>query len=154
MIQPLRTVHRGAFIALAFVLPAVLVAGLGARRPRVPSRVQGIELPGSAYLVKTSDALWQRHSIEMNFYRASNSPGEILVALRPRQALNNPDLLLYWSIDQPTDASLPSSSQLLGSLTATKVFTLPLNTGGGGYLVLFSLPHQNLFDYARVGKLP
>jgi hypothetical protein len=34
MIQPLRTAHRRLFVALAFVLAAILLIGLGARRPQ------------------------------------------------------------------------------------------------------------------------
>ena len=154
MIQPLRTVHRRAFVALALVLPAVLVAGLGARRPRVPSRLHVFQLPSSAYLARKSDSLWREHSIETEFYLNSNRPGEILVALHISQALNEPDLLLYWSMEHPTGASLPPTSQLLGPFAADKPFTLPLNADGGGYLVLFSLAHQSLFDTARMEKLP
>ena len=33
MIQPLRVIHRRAFVALAVVLPAILLIGLEARRP-------------------------------------------------------------------------------------------------------------------------
>jgi hypothetical protein len=78
MIQPLRTVHRHVFVALAFVLPAVLVAGLGARHAPLPSHIPSIALPSSAYLVRKSGTLWQEHSIGTEFYRNSYRPGEIL----------------------------------------------------------------------------
>jgi hypothetical protein len=152
MIQPLRAVHRRAFVALAFVLPAVLAAGLGARRPRVPSDVRFGQVPGSAHLVRKSDALWQKHSIQTEFY--SDRSGDIQVTLRPAQQLNEPDLLLYWSAEQPTGDSLPAGAQLLGSFVAGKAFTLPLNSDRAGYLVLLSLPHQSLSDSAKVEKLP
>ena len=154
MIQPLRTVHRRAFVALAFVLAAVLVAGLGARLPRVPSRVQVFQLPSSAYLVRKSDTLWQTHTIQTEFYSDSNRSGDIQVALRPSQELKEPDLLLYWSVEQPTRDSLPAAAQLLGPFAAGKVFGLPLNVDRAGYLVLFSLAHHGLFDTAKVEKLP
>jgi hypothetical protein len=153
MIQPLRTVHRRAFVALAFVLPAVLVAGLGARHPRVPSPVQIFQLPSSAYLVDKSGRLWRRHTIQTAFYRDANLSGDILVVLRPAQELNEPDLLVYWSAEQPTGDSLPAAAQLLGSFAAGKPYTLPLNADAPGYLVLFSLAHRNLFDTAKVEKL-
>ena len=35
MIQPLRAVHRRTFVALALLLPTILLMGLGARRPRL-----------------------------------------------------------------------------------------------------------------------
>jgi hypothetical protein len=104
--------------------------------------------------VRKSDTLWQKQSIQTEFYRNSNRPGEVLVALRPSPELTEPDLLLYWSVTEPTGDSLPTTSQLLGSFAAAKTFALPLNAGRGGYLVLFSLPHQSLFATARVEKLP
>lgn len=48
MIQPLRTVHRRTFVALAFVLLAILLIGLGARRPH-PS-THAAPMPASASL--------------------------------------------------------------------------------------------------------
>jgi len=154
MIQPLRTVHRLAFVALAFVLPVVLVAGLGARRPRGPSRVLVLQLSSSAYLVRKSDALWQKHAIQTEFYSDSNLSGDIQVAMRPAQELNEPDLLLYWSVAQPTGDSLPDAAQLLGPFAVGEAFSLPLSADRGGYLILFSLPHHGLFDTAKVEKLP
>ena len=50
MIQPLRVVHRRAFVALALVLPAILLIGLGARRPGLgPSALmlQMCRIPGT-----------------------------------------------------------------------------------------------------------
>ena len=152
MIQPLRTVHRRAFVALAFVLPAVLVVGLESRR--MPSRVQVLQLPSSACLVRESDTLWQMHTIQTAFYSDSNRSGDIQVALRPAQELNEPDLLLYWSVEQPTGDSLPAAAQLLGPFAAGKAFTLPLNVDRAGYLILFSLAHQSLIATAKVEKLP
>src|SRR6476469_1315266 len=116
MIPTLRTGHRRAFVALAFVLPAVLVVGLESRR--MPSRVQVLQLPSSACLVRESDTLWQMHTIQTAFYRDSNRSGDIQVALRPAQELNEPDLLLYWSVEQPTGDSLPAAAQLLGPFAA------------------------------------
>lgn len=154
MIQPLRSVHRRAFLLLAFVLPLVLLAGLEARRPGRPSSVPVGQLPSSVHLVRRSDTLWQKHAIKTEFYNDPNHPGDIEVALYPVQELNEPDLLLYWSLDQPTAESLPAGAQLLGSFVAGKVFTLPTNVDRAGYLALFSLPHQTVYDSARVEKLP
>jgi len=54
------------------------------------------------------------HTIQTAFYSDSNRSGDIQVALRPAQELNEPDLLLYWSVEQPTGDSLPAAAQLLG----------------------------------------
>ena len=46
MIQPLRAVHRRAFVALAVVLPAILLIGLGARRPRLGPSAHATDVRG------------------------------------------------------------------------------------------------------------
>jgi hypothetical protein len=92
--------------------------------------------------------------MQTEFYNDSNRLGDIQVALHPAQELNEPDLLLYWSVEQPTGDFLPATAQLLGPFAPGKAFTLPLNVDRAGYLVLFSLPHETVFDKAKVEKLP
>jgi hypothetical protein len=158
MIQPLRTVHRRAFVGLALVLPAILLVGLAARHPRQRVSVPAAQLPNSAHLLRKSDSLWQKQTIRSEFYSDSDHPGDIFVVLspvvlRPPQEANEPDLLLYWSTDQPQGDSVPAHERLLGVFVAGKVFTLPMSLGRTGYLVLFSLPHHTVFDTARVETL-
>jgi hypothetical protein len=158
MIQPLRTVHRRVFVGLALVLPAILLVGLGARHSRLPWSVPAAQLPNSAHLLRKSDTLWQKQTIRSEFYSDSNHPGDIFlvlnpVALQPAQEAIGPDLLLYWSTDQPQGDSVPARAQLLGAFIGGKVFTLPVSLGRTGYLVLFSLPHHTVFDTARVETL-
>ena len=154
MIQPLRTVHRRAFVALALVLPAILLAGIEARHPGTSLTGRAPELPATAYLVRESNGLWTQHSIATKFYGRSDSPKDIYVVLRPMQPLNEPDLLLYWSTNTPQGKSLPSESLLVAPYTADEAFTLPLDKERAGNLILFSLAHQTVFDSARVEKLP
>lgn len=154
MIQPLRTVHRRAFVALAVVLPAILLAGIEARRPGTSQKERSPELPATAYLVRESNGLWAQHSIATKFYGRSDAAKEMYVVLRPTQALNEPDLLLYWSTNTPQGKSLPSESLLVAPYTADEAFTLPLEKERVGNLILFSLAHQAVFDSARVEKLP
>src|SRR5271165_3095258 len=154
MIQPLRTVHRRAFFALAVVLPAILLAGIEGRRPGTNQKERSPELPATAYLVRESNGLWSQHSIATKFYGRSDSPKDIYVVLRPTQALNEPDLLLYWATNAPRGNSLPSESLLVAPYTADEAFALPLDKERAGNLVLFSLAHQTVFDSARVEKLP
>jgi len=154
MIQPLRTVHRRTFVVLAVVLPAILLAGIEARRPGTRLTERSPELPSSAHLVRESNGLWTQHSIATKFYGRSDSPKDIYVVLRPMQALNEPDLLLYWSTNTPQGKSLPSESLLVAPYTADEAFTLPLDKERAGNLILFSLAHQTVFDSARVEKLP
>ena len=154
MIQPLRTVHRRAFVALALVLPAILLAGIEARHPGTSLTGRSPELPGTAYLVRESNRLWTHHSIATKFYGRSDGPKDIYVVLRPMQPLNEPDLLLYWSTETPQGNSLPSESLLVAPYAADEGFALPLEKGRAGNLMLFSLAHQTVVDFARVEKLP
>ena len=154
MIQPLRTVHRFAVVALAFVLPVVIVAGLAARRPRLASESRPVQVPTSAQLVGTSGTLWPKHAMRTEFYSDSSRPGEIEVVLIPTEEWNEPDLLLYWSADPPSGDALPASAWLVGSFIAGKPFVLRPNGDRSGFLVLFSLPHQTIFDTAKMERLP
>jgi len=154
MIQPLRTVHRRAFVMLALVLPVILLAGIEARHPGPSLTRVSPELPPGAYLVRESNRLWTQHSIATKFYGRPESPKDIYVVLRPTQALNEPDLLLYWSANAPHGTSLPSESLLVAPYAADEAFALPLENGRAGNLILFSLGHQAVFDSARVEKLP
>jgi hypothetical protein len=154
MIQPLRTIHRRAFVGLAVVLPAIFLVGLGARHPRQRLSAPAAQLPDSARSLRKSDTLWQKQRIQSEFYSDSNHPGYIYVVFStvvPQEPIE-PDLLLYWSTDQPQGDSVPAQAQLLGAFVAGKVFSLPLNERAG-YLFLFSLPHHTIFDAARVERL-
>jgi len=154
MIQPLRAAHRVAFVTLALVLPAILLIVLSARRSRPGPNAHAAEVPASAYLARESSGLWQKNAIQSKFYSKSDRPQDIYVVLQPARELNEPDLLLYWSASAPQGNSLPAHAQLMGTFVAGKSFTLPLNVERDGYLVLFSLPHQTVFDAARVESLP
>jgi hypothetical protein len=154
MIQPLRVVHRRAFVVLAFALPVILVVGLGARHPRAGPRVLAVQVPASAHLVGSSDRLWQRHAIRTELYTDSAHPQNIYLVLQPAQELNEPDLLLYWATNSPQGNVLPAEAQLVSAFTTGKPFLLPLSQKRAGYLVLFSPAHQAVFDTARVEALP
>ena len=154
MIQPLRTVHRRAFVTLALVLPAILLAGIEARHPRPILTGRSSGLPPTAHLLRESNGIWAQHSIATKFYGRSDRPKDIYVVLRPMQALNEPDLLLYWSTNTPRGNSLPSESVLVAPYSADEAFALPLEKERAGNLILFSLAHHAVFDIARVEKLP
>jgi hypothetical protein len=154
MIQPLRTVHRRTFLALAFILPAILVAGLRARLPHVRPAFRVSDLPAGAYMVRESGGLWRKHAMQSMFYSMPDRPQDIYVALRPTQELNQPDLLLYWMTREPLGNALPRDAQLVGEYAAGKAFLLPMDEKRTGYLVLFSLAHQLVVDSGTVEKLP
>ena len=154
MIQPLRVVHRRAFVALALALPAILLIGLGARRPHLGPSAHATDVLDTGSMVRESSNLWQKHSIQSRFYSKPDRPLDTYVVLLPAQELNEPDLLLYWATNSPQGNVLPGEAQLVGAFTAGKAFLLPLNQKRAGYLVLFSPAHQAVFDTARVETLP
>ena len=154
MIQPLRAVHRCTFVALALVLPAILLIGLGARRPRLGPNTHAIDVSGTSNIVRESSNLWQKHAIQSKFYSKSNRPQDICLVLQPAQELNEPDLLLYWVTNAPEGNVLPADAQFVDAFTTGKASLLPLQEKRAGHLVLFSRAHQTVFDAARVEKLP
>jgi hypothetical protein len=154
MIQPLRTLHRRAFVALAFVLPAMLVIGLGARRPRSSQAIHVVDVPAPVSLIRESGALWRNHAIQSTFYSRLDRPQDVYIVLHPFPELNEPDLLLYWASHVPQGNALPPDARIVGPYRMNHAFLLPLNSDRAGYLVLFSLAHQTVFDTARVETLP
>ena len=154
MIQPLRVVHRRAFVALSLVLPAILLIGIEARRPRLGPSTHATDVPDTGNMLRESSNLWQKHSIQSKFYNKPERPLDTYVVLLPAQELSEPDLLLYWATNAPQGNVLPGEAQLVGAFTAGKAFLLPLNEKRAGHLVLFSQAHQTVVDSARVEKLP
>ena len=153
MIQPLRAVHRRTFVALGVVLPAILMIGLGARRPSLGPSVYA-DVAAAENVVSESSNLWQKHSIRSTFYSKPDRPLDSYVELLSAQELNESDLLLYWAANAPEGNVLPGDAQLAGAFSTGRVFLLPLNEKGAGHLVLFSPAHQTVFDAAAVEKLP
>jgi len=155
MIQPLRTVHRRVFIALALVLPCIVVAGVSARRSNATSSSPlASQVPASTYLVKQSDDMWQRHRIQTRFYGDSIQPQRRYLVLVPFNPVDAPDLLVYWTSVALKDGSLPPDAQLVGPFIPGRAFEFPSGNGRGGFLVLFSLARNVVVDTARVERLP
>jgi len=133
MIQPLRRRHRYSFVALAVVLPAIFTAGLTARRPLVPIQPHSdrilLTMPSGAAMVTGARELWG-------------------------SAVDAPDLLVYWTADEPELASLPVNARLLGSLDAARreALRVPQGNRNRGYLILYSLAWQKPVGRARVPK--
>lgn len=113
-----------------------------------------VELPASARLVRMSNTLWSKGAIKTEFYEDSTRPGEIVVVLRPTVELTEPDVLVYWSQEQPVADLLPAQVALAGPFRADQVLALPAKSDLPGYLILFSLPHHMVVDSAKVEKLP
>ena len=121
MIQPLRAAHRRAFVVLAIALPAVFWAGIRAREPPLGQSSVTVAMPSHMYLLRQSDRLWGKHSIQSMFYGDSTNGEEIDVLFVPPQEMNDPDLLLYWTGDLRPAADI-SRWTLLGAFTPQRVF--------------------------------
>jgi hypothetical protein len=151
----LRTVHRRAFLGLAFVLPVVLITGLTARRPQVKaSSGHTSQLPASAQLIRKSDTLWQKHEMHSMFYSSADAPRILYVVLHPVESVDEPDPLLYWSLTAPVADDLSPQAQLMGAFVPDKTLALQLDQQRAGYLILYSGAHQAVIDFAKVEKLP
>jgi len=153
MIQPLRTAHRRVFVALALILPAMLALGLRAR-PRVTTGAMGTQMANSVSLVSSSDNLWQRHAIRTEYYRDTKRPPDLYLVLRTESAVNEPDLLVYWSSSPTSGNTLPADAQLVGQFANGKALLLAAREPRAGHLILFSLAHQSLYDATAEGNLP
>jgi len=154
MIQPLRSAHRHAFIALAVLLPAVIVLGLYSRPPQASRGSGWTEIPDSARPCTPSPPIWRTHSIQTEFYCAPAGADGIYVVLTPAEALQEPDLLLYWSASEPSGERLPPDARLAGPLITGRAISLPQTPSQKGYLLLFSLPNGRVMDVAPVEKVP
>src|SRR5215470_18079410 len=103
MIQPLRRYHRFSFYLLGVLLPVLFSAGLVARRPLVTveptsDRIH-LTMPNGTAMVTDSRGLWG-------------------------SAVDDPDLLVYWTEDEPELDSLPVSARMLGSLQSGRMGVL------------------------------
>jgi hypothetical protein len=154
MIQPLRAVHRRTFLALTAVLPAILIAGLGARHPNLRAVVKAEELSSMAHLPAAPHLQWQKHAIRSEFYTSVQEPDKVSLLLQLPSELNEPDLLLYWADRQAQGNQLPAQARLLGSFTSGRTFSLPQDARQSGLLMLYSLAHREVVDTAAVEKLP
>jgi hypothetical protein len=153
MIQSLRTAHRQVFSVLAVGLPVILWVGLRAREVPLHKSSSIVEMPSSMYLLRQSDRLWGKHIIQSKFYGDSANGEKVEAVFLPPEELNDPDLLLYWTGDLRSAADV-SQWKLLGSFTAGRAFSLPLDAKRGGHLALYSLAHNEFVDSALVEKLP
>jgi len=127
MTRPLRRAHRWIWLALAAALPTLVVAGLALRPPqvadeRVMDRIT-LRLPNGTEMVADSRELWG-------------------------SAVDAPDPLVYWS-----DAAAKSlaGAQRMGSLHQGRRAVLPV-PASGGYLLLYSLAHQEVLASAPAPK--
>lgn len=133
MIRPLRRAHRAIVTTLALVLPVLVGAALAARR----------EVPAST----TSAGLSPRPAT-----LGGQSPVVIVRWEKGLQRLPAPDVLVYWSREPVVGSKLPRDAVLVGRF-APGVLPRPASRSAG-YLILYSLAHQEVIDAARLGGRP
>lgn len=136
-------------MALALLLPTILIVGLGARRANETAFL-AVQPENSA---PTKAALWHNRTMRSDYGSDPNAPQNTYVIVSPERELNEPDLLIYWVTGPVKGDSLPRQAKLLGSFAAGKKFALP-PTQNSGSLVLYSLAHQIVLDYATVERVP
>jgi hypothetical protein len=146
MIQPLRSAHRRTWLALALVLPTVLIVGLMARRP-LPRADSKINISATRQAIRQSDDLWTKHKIHSVFLRDTSDPTSVQVVLESLGDLSVPDVLVYWSPQLSGSDSLPPNAVLLGALEKRRPWHLP-DSNPKGFLILYSLAHHSIVDAA------
>ncbi len=108
MIQPLRVVHRRAFVALSLVLPAILLIGLGARRPHqlTPEHIRKYQ----AYLFRerklAASTVTQRLAALRFFYtRTIKKPWSVADTSYPKKTRHLPSILSPEEVAHLIDSS-------------------------------------------------
>jgi hypothetical protein len=152
MIQPLRTVHRRTFIALAGVLPVILGIALKARPRVVSARIDTLPTQQAHARLNQTTAAWGKQTFSTEFYSDVKNSG-VRFTLMPLRDLHEPDLLLYWSAQSDTSSPDLTGAHLLGPIRQAKSYSLPTGTQRGS-LILYSLAHREIVDSARVERLP
>lgn len=151
MIQPLRSAHRRTSMALALILPAVLVVGLMARRP-LPHPYSKTHNSEARQSIGRSDHLWSRHRIHSVFLRNASGPATVQVVLEPLDDFSAPDLLVYWSPALPVSDQLATNAVLLGAFENGRPLLLQ-ESNTKGFLILYSLAHHTIVDTSPLERV-
>ena len=144
MIQPLRSAHQRAWLALALVLPTVLIVGLMARRPLPGSKTNNSE---RWQAIRQSDDLWTKHKIRTSFLRDTSDPTSVQLVFESVGDLSAPDVLVYWSPRLSGSDSFPKNAVLLGALESSRPLHLR-DSNPRGFLILYSLAHHSIVGAA------
>ena len=140
MIAPLRRRHRGMFVVLAVAVPTLFLFAL-AHRPRAPEVPElPPELAGTAPAESRPVELFAGYASSLS----TDATGTHLT-LEALEPLRQPDLLAYFCTEAPA-GRLPADAHLLGPVAwgQARTFALPEAAAGGGHVVLYSLPHQEV----------
>lgn len=155
MTRPLRGLHRRAMFFLALGVPVIIAAGIAARPPAPgPTALPNGDGRGSAGVrtLFAADDLWRRTRIATRILIRPGDPGQRWIELDPLEEFGQPDLLLYWSDVRPRERLSPAS-RLLGAIRGRgrQRFSVPGAVNlRQGYLILYDLPHAEIYGIAEV----
>lgn len=86
------------------------------------------------------------------FYRNPDRPQDLYVVVAA--GMNEPDLLLYWSNNNPQGDTLPREARFVDEFKVGTPLLFPSEGIHAGSLILFSPAHQAVIDTAKVENLP
>lgn len=150
MIRPLRIRHRYIISCLTIIVPVVAVCGL-LMRPERPIMQAHPEAAShhSHHSHASGEKITFSQLKNVSISRVGHSSGIHIVNRGP---LTYPDVLLYWTPEEPTAAWEPTSSSLLVGLLPDQgglSYEMgPILTSGGTW-VIYSLGHKKLLDQSR-----
>jgi hypothetical protein len=151
VIRALRARHRALATILALALPLGISLALSSRRdaPRLERLPSGDPAdPGPRTQVKQRTLRVGNFNLDTRTWPDDRLAAFVL-EVAPREDLQRPDVLVYWSQSAPQQDP-DASSVLLGALAGTspRRFALPPQAIDG-YLSLYSLAHRELLGSAE-----
>ena len=145
MIQPLRKIHRRAFLASAVVLPILFVSGVASRQPLPEAPATPSQTPR---LAKISETAFRVNGATLTT-RVFKYDGTLALQISTATPLLAPDVLVYFSAASPTQAPT-NDSLFLGAFIPGQLYPLPKNPRG--YITLYSLAQKQTLASFPVGE--
>jgi hypothetical protein len=144
MIQPLRIIHRRAFVASAVVLPIIFISGIASRQalpeaPAIPSQTPS--------LTKPSEHSFSAGRVKLTA-RVFKDSGTLTLQISTATPFLAPDVLVYFS-SNPPDQAPASDAVFLGIFTPGQLYRLPKNRSGN--VTLYSLAEKQILASFSVG---
>lgn len=155
MTRSIRTLHRRLIFSIALAVPVIIAAGITARPPAPGPNVLPVASEKKGNGVRTlfaADDLWRRTRIATRILIRPGDPDHRWIELEPLEEFGQSDLLLYWSALRPRERLSPLS-RLLGAIRGAgrQRFAVPDTVNlREGYLILYDLPHAEIFGIAEV----
>lgn len=150
MIAPARRRHRWMSATLLVALPVLVVVSLRARPPRYYMESLPADMVDEGFEGGESYDVFGARGVGV---RGIEAAGGALLELVPAAPLAKPDVLVYWSSEQPAGEAWLDGATLLGALgdRPRSYFLPPEAATADGHLVLYSLAHR---EVEASGRLP